>query len=110
MFSFKNKFDLLIIILSFKKQGTCPLKDASVDAVRRFGAYRLLREQTCFAPTVASTTLAKPKPCFLKLKIMINKLNLFLKLNIHKNVIQILFNSDKIVRIDIFINKPNSDI
>ena len=40
-------------------------------------------------------------------KKMINELILFLKQNIHKNVIQIILITDKIVRIVIFISKPN---
>ena len=36
---------------------------------------------------------------------MINELILFMKQNIHKNVTEFFFIIDKIVRIDIFINK-----
>ena len=34
MFCFKNKFNILIIVMSFKIQGACPLQVASVEALR----------------------------------------------------------------------------
>ena len=102
MFCFKNKFNLLIIILSFKNLGAGPFKDASVDALRLFAAHIVCCVNKPVPPLVESYAVVSPKPCFLKLKTMINKLNLFLKQSIHQNIIQILFIIDKIVRIDIF--------
>ena len=46
MFSFKNKFNLLIIVMSFKTQGSCPLKDASVEALRLLAAASLFTQLT----------------------------------------------------------------
>ena len=34
MFSLENRFNLLIIVMSFKIQGACPLEVASVEALR----------------------------------------------------------------------------
>ena len=61
-------------------------------------------------PLVESYAVETPKSWFLKLNIMINKLILCMKQNIHENVTEIFFITDKIVRIAIFINKPISTI
>ena len=110
MFCFKNKFNLLIIILSFKKQG---LGDTTAQLSTSGGTGLFTQQTICAANSLSASTEASLNghaPRFLKLKTMINKLNLFVKQNIHQNIIQILFIIDKIVRIDIFINKPNSTI
>ena len=41
---------------------------------------------------------------------MINELILFMKQNLDKNATKIFLNTDKIVRIDIFINEPISTV
>ena len=110
MLCFKNKFNLLIIVLSFKNLGAGPFKDASVDALRLFAAHIVCCVNKPVPPLVESYAVVSPKPCFLKLKIMINELISFMKQNIHKNATEIYFVTNKIVRNDIFINKPISTI
>ena len=47
--------------------------------------------------TVEGAEVVTLKPCFLKLKIMINELILFMKRNIHKKVTEFTFITDNIV-------------
>ena len=113
LFCYIYKINSLIIILSFKIQGASFLKEASVDALDYWRETSLFTQRTISAkPSSASTeaSFREPNPWILKLKIIINELILYMKQNNHENVTQILFITDKIVRIDIFINKLISAI
>ena len=113
LFCFIYKINSLIIILSFKIQGAGFLKEASVDALDYWRETSLFTQRKISAkPSRASTeaSFREPNPWILKLKIIINELILYIKQNNHENVTQILFIIDKIIRIDIFINKLISTI